>query len=140
MGATHDDLLKPATTVFLALYGQPAETSIESARFTRNKKSPKVKESTNHLWKAADQQSPPDESMDNTDFSWKIQDDVPVPAVAERDSAPPQLSDVINCQCKAVGKNAAPKHAAVIENTSTAPVTATAVDTMAAAIPIQHKD
>ena len=46
VGATHDDLLKTATTIFVALYGQPAETSIESARFTlytRNKKSPKVK-------------------------------------------------------------------------------------------------
>ena len=95
---------------------QPAETSIESARFTlytRNKKSPKVKAlpptSPNlflhvlrahlqaMLWKAADQQSP-DESTSLTDFGWKIRDDVPVPAVAERDPAPPQLSDVINCQ------------------------------------------
>ena len=45
LGATHDDLLKTAT-FFLALYGQSAETSIKSARFTfytRNKKSPKVK-------------------------------------------------------------------------------------------------
>ena len=44
VGATHDDLLKTATTFFLALYGQPTETSIESARFTlytRNKKSPR---------------------------------------------------------------------------------------------------
>ena len=115
--------LNTATTFFLALYGQPAETSIESARFTlytRNKKSPKVKAlpptSPNlflhvlrahlqtTLWKAADQQSPPDESMYITDFGWKIRDDVPVPAVAERDPAPPQLSDVINCQCKAMGK------------------------------------
>ena len=74
MGATHDDLLKTATTFFLALYGQPAETSIESASvtlYTRNKKSPKVKAlpptSPNlflhvlrahlqtMLWKAADQ-------------------------------------------------------------------------------------
>ncbi len=39
-----------------------------------------------------------------TDFGWKIRDDVPVHAVAERDPAPPQLSDVINVQCKAVGK------------------------------------
>ena len=54
--------------------------------------------------KAADQKSPSDESMYITDFGWKIRDDVPVPAVAERDPAPPQLSDVINCQCKAVGK------------------------------------
>ena len=45
VGATHDDLLKTATPFSLALYGQPAETSIESARFplyTLNKKSPKV--------------------------------------------------------------------------------------------------
>ena len=27
-----------------------------------------------------------------------------MPAVAERDPAPPQLSDVINCQCNAMGK------------------------------------
>ena len=123
VGATHEDLLITATTFFLALYGQPAETSIESGRFTlytRNKKSPKVKAlpptSPNlflhvlrahlqtMLWKAADQQSPPAESMYITDFGWKIRDDVPVPAVAERDPAPPQLSDVINCQCNAVGK------------------------------------
>ena len=56
------------------------------------------------LWKAADQQSPPGESMYITDFGWKIRDVVPVPAVAEIDPAPPQLSDVINCQRKAVGK------------------------------------
>ena len=123
LGTTHEDPLNTATTFFLALYGQPADTSIESARFTlytRNKKSPKVKAlpptSPNlflhvlrahlqtMLWKAADQQSPPDESMYITDFGWKIRDDVPVPAVAERDPAPPQLSDVINCQCNAVEK------------------------------------
>ena len=56
------------------------------------------------LLKAADQQSPPDESMYITDFGCKIRDYVPVPDVAERDPAPPQLRDVINCQCKAVGK------------------------------------
>ena len=32
------------------------------------------------------------------------------------------------------------RHAAVIENTSPAPITAIAVDTMAAAIPIQRKE
>ena len=86
VGATHDDLLKTATTFFLALYGQPTETSIESARFTlftRNKKSPKVK--------------------------------------------PPTSPNLF-------------LHAAVIENTSPVPITATAVDTMSAAIPIQRKE
>ena len=123
VGATHGDLLKTAATFVLALYSQPAETSIESASFTLytgNKNSPKVKAlpatSPNlflhvlrahlqtMLWKAADQQSPPDESMYITDFGWKIRDDVPVSAIAEGDPAPPQLSDMINCQCKAVGK------------------------------------
>ena len=52
VGATHDDLPKTATTFFLALYGQPAETSIESVRFTlytRNKTSHKAKALHLHL-------------------------------------------------------------------------------------------
>ncbi len=48
------------------------------------------------LWKAGNPQSPPDESMVIIDFGGKIQDGVPVYVVAERDPAPPQLSDVIN--------------------------------------------
>ena len=74
VGATHEDLLITATTFFLALYGQAGETSIESARFTL---------------------------YTRNKTSPKVKD---LPAVAERDPAPPQLSDVINCQCNAVGK------------------------------------
>ena len=93
------------------------------------------------MWKEAEQQSPPDESMDITDFGWTIQDDVPVPGVAERDPDTPQLRDVINWMCKVVRKksperSAAQWHAALTENTSPAPITATVVGKMAAAIPI----
>ena len=88
------------------------------------------------LWKAADQQSPPDESMYITDFGWKIRDDVPVPAVAERDPAPPQLSDVINCQYKAVGKKCFTE-ACGCHREHLSCTTATAVD-LVAANPIQR--
>ena len=158
LGATPDDILQTLTTFVLALYGQPAETSIAAARFTfytRNKKSPKVKAlpptSPNlflhvlraHLqtmmWKAADQQPPPGESMDRpiTDYGWSIQDDVPVPGVAEGIQLHHSCVNVINCLCKVGGGgSAAQRHAALIENTSPAPITATVVGKMAAAIPI----
>ncbi len=92
---------------------------MESARFTLfTKKSPKVMTlpptSTNlhvlrahlqcMLWKAADRQAPPDESANITHFGWEIQDTIPVPAIAQGDPAPPELIDVILCQCKAQGK------------------------------------
>ena len=56
------------------------------------------------LWKAADQQGPPDESADITHFGWEIQDGIPTPAIAQGDPAPPELIDVIQCQCRAQGK------------------------------------
>ena len=48
------------------------------------------------MWNAGNRQSPPDESMTIIDFDGKIQDGVQVSVVAERDPAPPLLSDVIN--------------------------------------------
>ena len=58
------------------------------------------------LWKAGNRQSPPDASIEIIDFGGKIQDGVQVSVVGERerDPAPPQLSDVIIWQCKAVWK------------------------------------
>ena len=50
---------------------------------------------------AADQEAPPDESADITHFGWIIQNDIPIPAVAQD---APELVDVIKCQCKAQGK------------------------------------
>ena len=39
-----------------------------------------------------------------THFGWVIQNDIPIPAVAQGAPAPPELVDVIRCQCKAQGK------------------------------------
>ena len=60
-----------------------------------------------------------------------------MPAVAERDPAPVTWS---TANVRRWERSAAPRHAALIENTSPAPITATAVDTMAATIPIQRKE
>ncbi len=57
------------------------------------------------LWKAADQQDPP--VVDITDYGWEFVSGtggVPTPCIARGPAAPPALMDVINCQCKAVGK------------------------------------
>ena len=96
---------------------------MESARFTlftRKIKNPKIMAlpptSPNlmlHVWRAhlqimlqkvADHQTPPDECSNITNFGWKIGDGIPVPVTGASDPAPPQLIDVIWCQCKAQGK------------------------------------
>lgn len=56
------------------------------------------------LWKAADQQAPPDESVHITQFGWEIQENIPIPVIAQGVPAPPELIDVIRCQCKVQGK------------------------------------
>jgi hypothetical protein len=123
VGTAQVDLMEAAKPFFIALYGQLPGTSMESARFTlftKKKKSPKVMalppKSTNllqhvlqahlqvMLWKAADHQAPPDESADITHFGWEIRDGIPVPLIAQGDPAPPELIDVIQCQCRAQGK------------------------------------
>ena len=120
---THADLMKATEPFFTALYHQPLGTSMEDARFTlftKKKKTPKIMalpptsaKILLHvlrahlqvmLWKAADQEAPPDESADITHFGWVIQNDIPIPAVAQGAPAPPELVDVIRCQCKAQGK------------------------------------
>ena len=123
VSATEVELLEAAAPLLLALYGQLPGTSVESALyklFTKKKKSPKVMSLLattpnilQHvlrahlqvmLWKAADHQAPPDESVDITAFGWDIQDGIPVPVTSKSDPAPPELIDVINCQCKVEGK------------------------------------
>ena len=123
VGTARTDLMEAAKTIFVALYGQQPGVSMESApfmMFTMKKKSPKIQAlpptSSNlllhvlrsHLqvvpWKAADQQAPPDEAADITRFGWDILHGVPVPVLAHGDLAPPQLSDVISCQCRVQGK------------------------------------
>ena len=57
------------------------------------------------LWKATDQQTPP--AVDIAAYGWELvsgAECVPTPRVARGPAAPPALMDVINCQCKAVGK------------------------------------
>ena len=56
------------------------------------------------LWKAADQQAPTVVSVTITDFGWEFKNDIPVPVMATTDQAPPELVDVIRCQCRAQGK------------------------------------
>ena len=123
VGTARTDLMEAAKTFFVALYGQQPGVSMESARFmmfTMKKKSPKIQAlpptSSNlllhvlrshlqvMLWKAADQQAPPDEAADITRFGWDILDGIPVPVLAHGDLAPPQPTDVISCQCRVPGK------------------------------------
>ena len=122
--ATHTDLVEATTPFFCALYRQLPGTSMESARFKlftkKKKKTPKVMAlpptSANllqhallahlqtMLWKAAEHQGPPNESADITHFGWEVRDDIPIPVIAQGDPAPPELIDVIQCQCRAQGK------------------------------------
>ncbi|MCG7883058.1 MAG: hypothetical protein JAY96_15870 [Candidatus Thiodiazotropha endolucinida] len=123
VGTTRPDLMTAAMPFFIALYGQPQGTSMESVRFTlftKKKRNPKVMSlpptSANlmqhilrahlqvMLWKAANCNGPPDESKDITQFGWEFRDEIPIPVIAEGDPAPPELLDVIRCQCKAQGK------------------------------------
>ena len=56
------------------------------------------------LWKAVDHQAPPCESTNITHFVWEIQDGIPVPTIDQSDLVPPELMEVVQCQCKAQGK------------------------------------
>jgi hypothetical protein len=96
VGTTHTDLMEAAIPFFIALYGQPPGTSMESAHFTlftKKKKSLKVMTlpptSANllqhvlrahlqvMLWKATGHQAPPDETADITHFGWEIPNGIP---------------------------------------------------------------
>lgn len=119
VGVSQIQLLQAATPYFLCLYGQKPGTSLESARFnifTKSKKSTKVMSLPptrcnflQHvlrchlqimLWKAADQNAPPIESTDILQFGWKITEGIPAPEISKGDPAPPELIDVISCQCR----------------------------------------
>ena len=100
--STNEEVVAAATTYVLALYGQPRAQSLESARFNLfklKKRNPKVSSlsptSANlkqhalraylqvMLWKAANQQVPPVETSDITNFGWKLEDGLPVPVIDE---------------------------------------------------------
>ena len=46
------------------------------------------------LWKAADQHATLAEDIGRFEWEIQVQDDIPIPAVAAGDPAPPQLTDV----------------------------------------------
>ncbi|KAK3098071.1 hypothetical protein FSP39_015885 [Pinctada imbricata] len=121
--STNEGVEAAATTYVLALYGQSRAQSLESARFNLfrlKKRNPKVSAlpptSANlkqhamrahlqvMLWKAANRQGPPIEAMDITNFGWTFEDGFPVPVIDQGIPAPPELTEVIRCQCKAQDK------------------------------------
>ena len=120
IGISRAELIQAVNPFITALYNQVPGTSMEIARFNlfTKTKSPKVMAlpptSANllqhalcahlqiMLWKAADQQAPPAVSANITDFGWEVQNGVPVMATGE--PAPPELVDVIRCQCRVEGK------------------------------------
>ena len=42
------------------------------------------------LWKVADEQAPPEESADITQFGWEMKEGIPIPVTDQGDPAPPQ--------------------------------------------------
>ena len=105
--------------VLCSVWSAAGKTSMESARFTLFRSSkimalpPTYQHLMQHLvrvhlqvmlWKVADHPRPLDECSNITNFGWKIVDGIPVPVTGAGDPAPPQLIDVIRCQCKAQGK------------------------------------
>ena len=104
------------------MYGQPPGTTMSVARYqyyTRKKGKPRrIMElpptETNlllhikrahlqvMLWKAADQQGPP--QVDITQFGWDLKDGVPCPSFDSGPPAPVGLIDVISCGCRTIGK------------------------------------
>jgi hypothetical protein len=120
VGVSETELIEAAMPFFLRLYGQKTVVSLESARFklfTKNKTNAKVmslpptySNFLQHvlrchlqvmLWKAANQSAPPIESTDLSHFGWELKDNIPCPVVSRDHPAPPELIDIISCQCKA---------------------------------------
>ena len=120
--ATHLDLMAVGQQFFAAPYGQPTGTSMTQARYnlyTRKQRKPTRRillppTDTNlylnvrraHLqmllWKAADQQGPPDVST--SQYCWKIDDGITCPRTDSGPPGPPLLMDVISCRCRAKDK------------------------------------
>ena len=52
------------------------------------------------LWKAADQHSPPEESVNITNLGWEFKDDIPIPVIDHSYPVPSELFDIIKvCGC-----------------------------------------
>ena len=120
--ATYVDLMVVGQHFVAVLYGQPTGTSMTQARYNLyTRKQPKPLRimllpptDTNlylhvrraHLqmllWKAADQQEPPDVSI--ADYGWKIDDRITCPSIDSGPPGPPLLMNVISCRCRAKDK------------------------------------
>ena len=120
--ASETDLMKVGEAFISAWYGQKPGTSMAEARYllyTRKRGKPLKLMSlpptapnlllhilrAHHavmLGKAANQHSPP--ILDFTKFGWDINDGIPIPATANQPAGPPELLQVIACNCTAAGK------------------------------------
>lgn len=121
-GATEADLMDVGQKFFSALYGQPSGTSMMQARhdmYTRKQGKPlqimslpptdinlymHVRRAHLQvmLWKAADQQDPPDVSI--FQYGWELKEGIVSPCIDTGPPGPPLLMNVISCRCKATGK------------------------------------
>ncbi len=54
------------------------------------------------LWKATNQQGPPE--LNHNNYGWSMKDGVLFPVFNTSSPAPASLMDVLNCKCKAEGK------------------------------------
>ena len=124
--ANHQQLLEIGRKFICSLYGVAAGESMAYARYalytkrTRGKAVcvktlPPIDANLAYhilrahyqvlLWKAAGQQTPP--AVDIAAYGWELVSGVgcvPTPRITRGSAAPPALTDVINCQCKAVWK------------------------------------
>ena len=116
---THTDLVEATKAFFCALYSQLPGTSMGPACFKlftkkKNRKVMALPPTSANLLQLAlrahlqtmlsSRPSRHNESADITHFGWEIRDDIPIPVIAQVDPAPPELIDVIQCQCRAQGK------------------------------------
>lgn len=120
LDATPTQLMEVGQAFFCALYGQVPGTTMNAARYHLYTKKPgkhlkimSLPPTDVNLFqhilrahlqtilaKAADQTAPPD--LDITKFGWKVKDDgIPVPVTSDQPPGPPELMDVVRCDCKA---------------------------------------
>lgn len=135
MDSTHAALMETGKHFFAAIYGQPPGSSMSEARYkmySRKKGKPMrimalpptesnllfhVRRAHLQmiLWKAADQQSPP--QLDITQFGWEMKDGILSPSFDTGPAAPPGLIDVISCGCKSGGKSCSTERCSCQKNT-----------------------
>ena len=121
--ATHAQLKATADSFFLPFYGQQSCTTMNEARarfFRSSKKPPPLKKlpPTDDnlqmhvlrahlqmlLWKAADQDDPPEEAREIINFGWSIEGSTITPKNSTAPVAPKELLDVVSCSCTTEGK------------------------------------